>query len=155
MKYIASTFFGLIAIIEPTFPFAAVLIFAIIIDCWSAYDLNLRLSKQHPERVVGKFQSRMALKIFKTFGQAYLIILLLHFVDVIILTNFNYLNLSNIGAAIFCAIQIWSILENLSSANGAQWAKMAQKIMIDKAHRHFDIKLTDFKDNDTNKDSSN
>lgn len=140
-KYIWALVFALLAVLEPTLQYAVIVFFAIIIDCWSAFDLNRRLKKEHPERVSGKFESRFALKMLKTFLQVYGVIILLHWIDVILLHNTPYLNLSNIGAAVFCAIQLWSILENISSGNGAIWAKKLQKIMVDKASRHFDVKL--------------
>ena len=143
LKYIFALFLGLFAAVEPTLQFAVVLFFAILLDCFSAYDLNRRLKKQHPDKVAGKFQSRYALKMLKTFLQAYSVIVLLHLIDVIILKNFSYLNLSNGGAAVFCGLQIWSILENISSANGATWAKKLQKIMVDKTQRHFNINLNE------------
>lgn len=142
-KYVAGGVLGIIAALEPTLRFAFVLFFAILLDCWSAYDLNRRLKKQYPGKVTGKFQSRYALKMLKTFLQAYSVVILLHLVDVVLLANLGYLNLSNIGAAVFCGIQLWSVLENLSSANGAKWAKALQRIMVDKTKRHFDIDLTD------------
>ncbi len=141
VKYLVALFFGILAALEPTVRFAVVLMAAILMDCWSAYDLSRRLKRQYPGRVEGKFQSRYALRMLRTFMQAYSVVVLLHLVDVVILCNFGYMNLSNIGAAVFCGIQVWSILENLSSANGARWAKVLQKFMVDKTKRHFDIDL--------------
>lgn len=142
-RYLAVVLFGIIATLEPTIKFAFILFFAIVLDCLSAYDLSRRLKKQYPDRVVGKFQSHFALKMFKTFLQAYLVIVLLHLIDVELTGDLGYWSLSNIGAATFCGIQLWSILENISSSNGAGWAKVLQKIMIDKTKRHFDIDLSD------------
>jgi len=79
--------------------------------------------------------------MLRTFLQEYTVVMLLHLVDVVILRDFGYLNLSNIAAAVLCGVQIWSILENLSSCNGAQWARVLQKIMVDKAKRHFKIHI--------------
>lgn len=146
-KTLFALFLALVAIIEPTFPFAIVVFIAILMDCWSAFDLNRRLKKQYPENVTGKFQSRFALKMFKTFMQVYSVIILLFLVDTILLRNLPYFNLADIGAAVFCALQLLSILENLSSANGAKWAKAAQKILIDKSKRHFNIDLSDNQNN--------
>ena len=140
-KYVCALFFGVIAVVEPTLRFAIVLFFAVLLDCISAFDLSRRVKRNNPEKASGKFKSRYALRMIKTFLQAYSVIVLLHFTDVILLDGFGYLNLSNMGAAVFCAIQIWSILENISSENGATWAKQMQKIMTDKAKRHFDIDL--------------
>jgi L-lactate permease len=133
--------FSLLAFLKPTIPFALVVLFAILLDCWSAYDLNRRLRKQYPANVAGKFQSHYALKMFKTFFQVYTVIVLIYAVDTVLLKEFHGLNMANIAAAIFCALQLWSILENLSSANGAKWAKQAQRILVDKSKRHFDIDI--------------
>jgi hypothetical protein len=141
LKYLSGIPLGIWAAIQPTVPFAGVLLFAILLDCWSASDLSRRLKKIYPENVEGKFQSRYALKILKTLLQAYSVVVLLHLVDDVILYNFGYLNMSNIAAAVFCGVQLWSILENLSSANGAKWAKVLQRIMVDKSKRHFQIHI--------------
>jgi len=138
-KYLLGALFGIVAVVAPTIEFAAVLMFAILLDCWSAYDLSRRLKRIYPDNVEGKFKTRYAMKIFRTFLQVYTVILLLHLVDTVLLRDFDYLNLSNIAAAVFCGIQILSILENLSSANGAAWAKLLQRFLVDKAKRHFKI----------------
>ena len=44
-------------------------------------------------------------------------------------------------AAIYCAVQFVSILENESTCNGAAWARVVQKIVADKTDRHFDFNL--------------
>ena len=49
---------------------------------------------------------------------------------------FDALKLSA-GGVIFW--QGWSILENMSSCNGARWAKLLQNVMVDKTARHLDI----------------
>jgi hypothetical protein len=131
---------GIVGFFEPTFPFAGVLFFAIILDCLSAFDLSRRLKKKYPERVTGKFKSEYALKMLKTFMQMYSVILLVFLIETHIIPM-HTLNLTNYTAAICCAIQLWSILENASSENGKMWAKVLQKIMVNKAERHFDIKL--------------
>lgn len=141
VKMLVSMTFSCLAILKPTFPFAGVVVFAILLDCASAYDLNRRLKKQFPEKVVGKFQSHNALKMFHTFGEVYSVIVLLYLVDNILLKHLGYLNLSEIGAAVFCGLQVVSILENISSGNGARWAKILQKVLVDKSKRHFNVDL--------------
>jgi len=148
-KYLIVIVIGIIATLEPTIKFAFILFFSIVLDCFSAFDLSRRLKRRHPEKVAGKFQSHYALKMFKTFLQVYLVIVLLHLIDVELTGDLGYWNLSNIGAATFCGIQLWSILENISSANGAQWAKILQKIMLDKSKRHFDVDLTHKENNES------
>jgi hypothetical protein len=50
--------------------------------------------------------------------------------------------LPEIFAGIVIFWQLYSILENESSCNDAKWAKVLQKIMIDKTERHFDVDLS-------------
>lgn len=138
LKYIGSLAIAMLSMLEPTIPFAVVLFFAVILDCASAFDLNRRLRRQGLP-ADGKFKSGYALRMLGTFIKAYSVVVLLHLVDVAILTNVGYLNLSNIAAAVFCFIELWSILENASSANGARWAKILQRIMVSKVSRHLDI----------------
>jgi hypothetical protein len=52
-------------------------------------------------------------------------------------------DLTKVAAGAICFWQLWSILENESSCNGAKWAKIMQKILVDKTSRHFDIDLSD------------
>lgn len=145
-KTVTAMLFAAVAVFENTLPFAVVLLFAILIDCASAYDLNRRLARQYPGKVSGKFQSNYAMKMALTFLQVYSVVVLLYLVDSIILAGVMDMKLSNIASAIFCGIQLWSILENLSSANGASWARIAQKILVDKTKRHLNIDLNEISD---------
>jgi hypothetical protein len=139
------TLTGIVGLLEETIPFVFVLLFAIAVDCLSAFDLSRRLKKKYPERVTGKFRSEYALKMLKTFLQMYSVILLVHLVESYVL-HMHRLYLTNYMAAICCGIQLWSILENFSSENDKSWAKVLQKFMVNKAERHFDIKLDNLKD---------
>ena len=56
------------------------------------------------------------------------------------------IDLTKVAAGAICFWQFWSILENESSCNGAKWAIVLQKILVDKTSRHFDINLDDLKD---------
>ena len=140
-RYLSGALFGIIAVLAPTFGFAAVLMLAILIDCWSAWDLNRRLHRIYPENVDGKFKTSYAMRIFRTFLLVYSVVLLMYLVDTILLPDFGYLNLGNVAAAVFCGIQVFSILENISSGNGAAWAKVLQRFLTDKAKRHFKIQI--------------
>ena len=44
-------------------------------------------------------------------------------------------------AALFCFIQLISVLENESSCNDAWWARALQKFLMDKSKRHFDMDI--------------
>jgi hypothetical protein len=59
----------------------------------------------------------------------------------------------------FFVYQGWSILENWSSENDAKFARVIQRIVVNKAERHFDIEIKDIlipkdKENDTEKTTS-
>jgi len=45
------------------------------------------------------------------------------------------------------------MLENESSCNDARWADVAQRIMVDKTERHFDIDLHELKHPERNKNN--
>lgn len=55
------------------------------------------------------------------------------------------IDLTKVAAGAICFWQLWSILENESSCNGSKWARMLQKILVDKTSRHFDIDLSELK----------
>lgn len=137
---------GLIAFFEPTFNFILICTLCVLLDCLTAFLLSRRVKKSFPEKAKkAKFESHYAAKIFKTILEIYTLIITAFLIEQYILT-FCDLHLPNIVAGVFCFIQLWSILENHSSCNGAKWAKTLQKIMVDKTERHFDIDLCDFKD---------
>lgn len=140
LENMGSAFLALLAFLEPTVPFVAILFFAIMADMITAWDLAKRVKKLHPSRASGKFQSRFAHRIWDSFWKIYLVIVLVWVVETYILT-FVHLYLTNICAAIFCAFQVFSMLENISSANGKPWAKIMQKVLVDKTTRHFDLNV--------------
>lgn len=124
--------------LEPTIPFMGICFFAVLLDCCAAYRLALRVRKNHPDaKVHDKFESAKASKVFGTIFQISSVIVLLWMMDEYIFP-FSKLYLANWAAGGFCAIQVWSILENESSENGAAWAKALQTIMINKASRHLE-----------------
>jgi len=145
IKPLFATMAGAVGILKPTVPFAGVLLFAILLDCLSAFYLSRRLRKKYPDRVTGKFRSDYALKMLKTFMEMYSVIVLVFLVETYVIPMHQW-NLTNYVAAICCFIQLWSFLENRSSENDRSWAKMFQRIMVNKAERHFDIKLDELKD---------
>lgn len=127
---------ALLGYLEPTIHFAGICFFAIIIDCITAWRLSRRIKRLCPEaKNDGKFRSDKASKVFSTLFIVYSCVVLGYSIDVNICTAID-LGLANWIAGGFCFVQLWSILENESSANGASWAKLLQKIMIDKASRH-------------------
>lgn len=133
-----------IAILEPTVPYVIVCTIAVFMDSYTAWRLSIRVKKNNPQANDGKFKSEYARKVFTTITKIYSLIVLAYLIDVYIL-YFQYLYLPNIVAGAFCFLQFWSILENESSENGSRWAKIAQKIMVNKAERHFDVDLSELK----------
>lgn len=127
--------------IEPTLPFALLCVFAVLLDCFSAWRLNRRVRNKYPNGGAdGKFKSSHASKMVGDLLVVWLCILLAGGVDVIILPHMD-LHLGNYVAAIFCLIELWSVLENESSCNGASWAVVMQKFLVDKTKRHLEIDL--------------
>ncbi len=116
---------------------------AVIFDCVSAIRLAKRVKKNGSGK--GKIESRKGLIIIDKLFMIYSLIVFGYLIDTYIATMFN-LYLPNIIAGIFCFWNFWSILENESSLKDARWAKIMQRILVDKAERHFDIDLKDFKE---------
>lgn len=135
---------ALVALLHPTWPFIIICTLAVLLDCYTAWALSRRVKKYHPGANDGKFKSRYFGKIFETLIKIYLLIILSHLIEIFIFEGVH-IRLANISAGAVCFWQIWSMLENESSCNDARWAKVAQKIMIDKAERHFDIDLSELK----------
>ena len=55
------------------------------------------------------------------------------------------LYLANFISGGFCLVQLLSIFENESSFNNARWAKVLQKVLVNKAARHLDLNEADLK----------
>ena len=90
--------------------------------------------------------SRYAGRVFVTLIKVYALTILAYLVQTFILEGLP-IKLANIVAAAVCFWQFWSMLENESSCNDAKWAKIAQRILVDKTERHFDIDLSELKEN--------
>lgn len=142
---------GLSAMFCDTALLICICTFAICMDCYTAWQLSKRVKAKYPGSNDGKFKSKNAKKLIGTMLKIYALILLAYEIDKNILIMFNDLFLANFVAGIFCLIEIWSMLENESSCNDNKWAKIMQKIMVDKAERHFDIDLSDLKNNTDDK----
>ncbi len=146
-----------LAYLKPAIPFLLVCTFAVLLDCYSAWRLSRRVARKYPELSDGKFKSKYARRIFHTLFNIYSVVILTYMIEQTLLYDFH-LHLPQITSAVFCFVQIWSFLENESSENPQSWAIILQKVMVDKAKRHFDIdieeELKDNKDN-TNQLKSN
>lgn len=121
---------------------------AVFLDFFSAIRLSKRVKKNGKGN--GKVTSEKGKKIVGTIATIYQLIVFAYLLDHFVVTMID-LYLENIVTGIFCFWNFWSILENESSANDSRWAKVLQKILIDKAERHFDVDLSDFKEKEVPK----
>lgn len=147
IEYIPPIVCTLFALLQPTFPFIGVCIFAILVDCYTAWRLAIRLKKRYPDLMkieTCKFQSRKFGKIIDAIIKAFLLISLAYLFDEII-WPMRKLYLDNIVAAVFCGWQFISILENISSESDQNWAKILQKYLVNKAERHLGMKIDELK----------
>ena len=62
------------------------------------------------------------------------------------------IKLANITAGAVCFWQLWSMLENESSCSDERWAKVLQKVLVDKTERHFDVDLSVLNEEKDNRD---
>lgn len=127
-------------LLQPTIPFAGICLFAILIDCFTAYRLGKRAKKQTRKATAddAKFKSEYARRMFYTLCIIYACTVLGWLIDTY-MYPFMDLYLANLISGGFCLVQLLSILENESSCNDARWAKVLQKVLVNKAARHLDI----------------
>lgn len=149
-KYVVGAIGGIIAMLAPTVPFIAICTIAVLMDCYTAWALSKRVKKKFPGANDGKFKSHYAGRVFLTLLKVYAVIVLSFLIDEHIFPAFPLL-LPNIIAGAVCFWQMWSMLENESSCNDAKWAIVAQRIMVDKTERHFDLDLHDLKEHEIGK----
>lgn len=149
-QYIFAILGGAVAILQPTMPLIFVSTLAVFADCITAWSLARRVKKVHGAND-GYFKSEHFGRVITTLIKVYAIIVLAFLIDQYVL-DFADLSLANIVAGAVCFWQIWSILENESSCNDARWAKIAQKIMVDKTERHFNIDLSELKSKEDGKE---
>lgn len=144
-KHIMGVMGACVAMIRPTFPFILVCTLAVLADCLTAWSLSRRVKKRFPGANDGKFKSNYAGRVFITLIKVYSLTILVHLIDAMVFPGIA-LHLPQVVAGAVCFWQIWSILENESSCNDAKWAIIAQRIMVDKTERHFDIDLHELKE---------
>lgn len=145
LRWLFTAIGAMIAILEPTLPYLIICTIMIFADCFTAWQLSKRARKLHPERVSKdgkKFKSQHFGKVIMTVFKAWALICMAYLMERHI-TNDLPIDLTKVAAGAICFWQMWSILENESSCNGARWAKLVQKIVVDKTERHFDIDLSD------------
>lgn len=139
---------SLTALLEPTVNYLLLCTIMILVDCLSAWMLSRRAHKVHPDRAsedAAKFKSKHFGDVIATLCKSWILIILAYGIQVVIINETWPIDLTKIAAGAICFWQLWSILENESSCNDAKWAKILQKILVDKTSRHFDIDLSDLK----------
>lgn len=145
LRWVFTGIGAIVAILEPTFDYMLVCTIMVFADCYTAWDLSKRARKMYPDKVSmdgKKFKSHNFGKVIVTLLKAYMLIFMAFLIQCHI-TNEWPIDLTKVAAGAICFWQFWSILENESSCNGARWAKVLQKILVDKTSRHFDIDLSD------------
>ena len=144
-KHIMGVMGACVAMIRPTYPFILVCTLAVLADCYTAWSLSRRVKKRFPGANDGKFKSNYAGRVFITLIKVYSLTILVHLIDAMVFPEIAF-HLPQVVAGAVCFWQIWSMLENESSCNDAKWAKIAQRIMVDKTERHFEIDLHELKE---------
>lgn len=130
--------------LAPTLPYVLLCTAAVFGDCLSAWHLSYRVKKAYPEaadRETGKFKSYHFGKTILTLLCVYALLIFAHFLEMYVTSSLPF-NALKVAAGAVISWQGWSILENASSCNGALWAKILQKIMVDKTERHLDVDLS-------------
>lgn len=149
LRYAFSLMGAIIAAIEPTLPYIIICTVAILWDCLTAWQLGRRVRKAYPEQAkmnAEKFLSKHFCKVIETLIKSYLLIVLAFMIHKYITGGLG-VDMTKVAAGAICFWQLWSILENESSCNGAKWAKVMQKILVDKTSRHLDIDLSELEAN--------
>ena len=77
-----------------------------------------------------------------TLIKIYVLIILAFLMETYIFEGLQ-IKLVNITAGAVCFWQLWSMLENESSCSDEKWARVLQKVLVDKTARHFDIDLSE------------
>ncbi len=139
---------AIITALAPTGPYVALCTVAVLGDCLSAYLLARRARRIYPRLAnpdAAKFKSHDFGDTVVTLMLVYALLIFAFYTHIYITSSlpFNALKLSA-GAVI--AWQGWSILENASSCNGARWAQILQRVMVDKTARHLEIDSNELED---------
>lgn len=141
LQYITSVAGGLLLAFETSIPFFIPCFIAVIIDVYTAWALGRRVHRKYPDRADGKFKSEYKFRILVTMIVALLAIIVANYVDIYVIKNSDIAVRFIVGVFLF--YQIWSILENWSSESDNKIAKALQRIMVNKAERHFNVPLGD------------
>lgn len=131
---------SLLAFLSPIGVFILIAILATFADVWSAWRLSVRVRKR-TGLSLGKFKSDSAMKAFRSLISFSYVAILGFLCDRFIMSPEDLYCLKMVTGA-YTFVQVYSILENTSSESDETWAKILQKIMVNKANRHFDLDFT-------------
>ncbi len=135
---------GVVALLHPTFPFILVCTLMVLADVYTAWSLSCRVKRKFPNANDGKFKSIYFGRVVMTLIKIYVLIILSFLMERYIFEGLQ-IKLVNITAGAVCFWQLWSMLENESSCSDEKWARVLQKVLVDKTARHFDVDLSDLK----------
>jgi hypothetical protein len=144
-KYVAMLMGGLAALLEPAIPFMVVCTLAVLCNSYTVIGLSRRIKSKYPTAKESSFRSNYAEYVFSVLIKIYALIVLVFLVEGYVFEGLP-VKLSNIVAGAVCFWQIWSMLEHEISCNDARWAKIAQRILVDKTERYFNIDLRELKE---------
>lgn len=151
LRWVFTALGAVVAILEPTLPYLIICTLMIFADCYTAWALSKRARKAHPDKVSEdgkKFKSHHFGSVIMTVIKSWALIVLAFLIQRHI-TDALPIDFTKVAAGAICFWQVWSILENESSCNDSKWAKIMQKILVDKTSRHFDIDLSDLNSNNS------
>ena len=146
IQYSISIAGGLLAAFEASIVYVGLCYIAIVIDVISAWCLSRRIHKKDPSLSDGKFKSSYKFRILITLIVVQLAIMAGYYVDTLVMNGGNMAQ--NFVIVFFLFYEGWSIGENWSSENSNPMAKVFQKIMVNKAERHFNVDLSELKKED-------
>ena len=142
LRWLATAIGGIMAsIFDEVLPYITICTLVVLLDCLSAWALGRRAKKHYPKNVkkdTAKFKSSHFGKVIITLLKIYVLIVCAYLIQFYIFENLP-MKLPNIAAGAVIMWQAWSILENESSCNNSKWARVAQKILVDKTARHLDM----------------
>ena len=133
---------AIVALLHPTIPFILLCTVMVLGDVYTAWSLSRRVKRKFPNASDGKFKSIYFGRVFMTLIKIYVLIILAFLIETYIFEGLQ-VKLTNISAGAVCFWQLWSMLENESSCSDERWAKVLQKVLVDKAERHFDVDLSE------------
>ena len=143
-KYITPLALSVLTFYQPIIIFLALAAGLTFVDCYFAWRLSVRVKKLN-KKSKGKLSSSKMRRATCNLFEAMLLILAAYAIDEIII-QIDDMFLTRIVTGAYAIRQLISCLENASSSNGSKWARLAQKVLVDKSSRHYDVDLNDKQD---------